>query len=186
MTPEEYAEEIAELRKEFMESQRQMQEYLSRKSFAQIAAEKAYSLFWNWSFAIGLAMGLCIYPFVMGESNNHSFRLPSMIQIAIQKILNRDQSPNPATVNLKKLAPPNQAKMLESLQSRLTSAHLQHQSTPYLTQEAIKSAIRESCAPMVNVKEWEPFVEAFDRRINSGSSVDDVAKELDAIIKELQ
>ena len=150
----------------------------------QILKEFLYVMFWNWSFAIGLAIGVCVSPFAFGESNL-SFRLPNTIQNLIQKISNRDQSPSPATENLKTLAPPNQSKTLENLRSRLTSVLRQQGQEPYLTPEAIRSASRESCAPMVNVPEWNRFVESFDRRINSGSSVDDVTNELDAIIKEL-
>ena len=183
MTPDEKAELKAEIQKDFQEFLKNLK---SEKTPFQILVDAGYRLFWNWSFLIGLAMGLCIYPFMMGESNRHSFRLPSMIQKVIQQVLNRDQLPTPATVSLKKLAPPNQSKMLENLLVRLEEVQTQQKSNPYLKPEAIKSAIREARATMVNVPEWELFAETFDNRINPGYSVDNVATELDTIIKELR
>jgi len=144
----------------------------------QILKEFVTVMFWNWSFLFGLIIGVSLFPFVAGGASQISF--PPITQW-YQSLI---QHQNPAT--LKTMIPEGQSEMVSNLLTRLETIQSQQKSNPYLTPESIKSAIRESRVPMVNVKEWEPFVESFDRRINSGSSVDDVAKELDTIIKELQ
>ena len=183
MTPDEKAELKAEIQKDFQEF---LQGLKPEKTPFQILADAAYRLFWNWSFVIGLTIGLIICPFVNREPNL-SLRLPSPIKLIWS---NPSPSPNPSPIpdpaTLKSLMPVRQTDAVKTLISRLESAYRQNTTESYATPQAFRAAITEASAPMVGVPEWVPFLTAFDARFSAYSDSDTIAAELQKIIEEIK
>ncbi len=173
--------EYKELRAEFDELKAMFARSLNRKSFSRKAYELGKTLFWNWSFVLGLILGVTvIHPFVAGESGL-SFRLPRSIQTTIQRLTSLL---NPW--GLKSLVPQGQSEKCQNLLDRLRAVSQNLKSEKYNGLLAARADAIKCAAPLYGSPDWDSFVEEFDARVNGCDTLTELQTKLDGMIEELK
>ncbi len=173
--------EYKELRAEFDELKAMFVQSLNRKSFAKQAYELGKTLFWNWSFASGLIIGVTvIHPFAFGESSL-SFRLPHSFQTTIQRLTSLL---NPW--GMKSLVPQGQSETLQNFMDRLQTVRQNLKDEMYKGMLAAQADAIKCAAPLFGFPEWGSFVKEFDGRINDCKTLAELQTKLDGMIEELR